>query len=214
MLSVPPEIDSGGALDRRQRWLLALAWSATLLPLAVFGYLTRQSFVLNERVQATQLALKTEQTKLDAVQREINTAKAALAKATADLDEQRKNTRHYRRFAGIRIRFYRESDRTVVGKALADQGFDIDTELGHSTLIDRQPNTIGYGGNVSVEDRRDIAVALVEAGFPLKRIARAVRQQFPNLLQIYASVQTDNDCGLLSVELIRNGETCGPKHVQ
>jgi hypothetical protein len=62
-----------------------------------------------------------------------------------------------------------------------------------------------------MQDLRDIGVALIQEGFPLKRIAPALKQQDPKLIQIYASVESDESCGLLTVEQVRAGETCGPK---
>jgi hypothetical protein len=207
----PPEVARAEALDRRQRLLLAAAWGATLLPLVAFAYLTWQSVHLNRLVHDAQHTLQTAKDEFEAVKRQKAEADAELAQVNTALQAQRESTRHYRDFAGIRIRFYRESDRAIVEKALVNLGFQIDATLGRSALINRQPNTIGHGALVSPEDLRDIAVALVSAGFPLKRIAPAVRQTDPKLIQIYASAESDARCGLLRVEEIRAGTTCGPR---
>lgn len=86
-----------------------------------------------------------------------------------------------------------------------------DAKLGSSKLISRDPNTIAYGNLVSTQDLRDIAIALVQEKFPLKRVAPATKQPDPKLIQIYASTESDAACGLLTVEQVKAGETCGPK---
>src|SRR5262245_56627495 len=135
-----------------------------------------------------------------------------VSKLDADLTAQRESTKHYRDFAGVRIRFYRESDRKVVEGALRKLGFNVeDAGLGQSKLIKLVPNTLGYGKLVAAQDLRDIGVALIQEGFPLKRITPAQKQPDPKLIQIYASVESDERCGLLTVEQVRAGETCGPK---
>jgi hypothetical protein len=190
--------------DRRQKRLLVLAWAATLLPLLAFAYLTWESFDLKREVDETRAELKNlDQTKIK--------LKTEIEQLEGELKAQRNATRHYRDYAGIRIRFYRESDRAVVEKALVNLGFRIDSALGQSKLIDLEPNTIAYGRDVAPEDLRDIAVALVQAGFPLKRIAPAQTQPDPKLIQIYASTQTDRECGLLKLDEIRAGRVCGAR---
>ena len=204
------------ALDRRQRRLLVMVWASTLLPLAAFGYLTWQSVALNTQVQQAQDTLENAQKQLEDVNAQKATALEELGRVKTDLKEQQQSTAHYRDFAGIKIRFYRESDRAIVQKALVDRGFKIDASLGTSPLINRErANTLAYGSLVSLEDVKDIAVALVEAGFPLQRIAPAIRQPDPKLIQIYASAISDQrNCGVMTEAEIRaaefkNGEICG-----
>jgi FtsZ-binding cell division protein ZapB len=203
--------------ERRQRLLLAGAWVATAIPLIAFAWLTYESVQLQKEVTQARAEVRKADDTLSSRQaeiRELEERKAALeaenATLGAALDAQRSSTKHYRDFAGVRIQFYRESDREVVEKALASLGFRIETRLGTSRLIGSEPNTIGFGKLVSDEDLRDIAVALVQAGFPLKRIAPAVQQPDPRLIQIYASKASDDRCGLLTVDEIRAGRTCGP----
>jgi hypothetical protein len=191
--------------DRRQKWLLVIAWGATLLPLVAFGYLTWKSYDMSRQLQMAELDLHETLAEI----RELEKKKAELS---ADLTAQRESTKYYRDWAGVHIRFYRESDRKLVEGALRKLGFNVeDADLGKSRLIDRAPNTIGYGKLVAMQDLRDIGVALIQEGFPLKRIAPALKQQDPKLIQIYASVESDESCGLLTVEQVRAGETCGPK---
>jgi len=204
------------ALDRRQRRLLAMVWASTLLPLAAFGYLTWQSWTLGTQVKEAQDTLQKAQGELAKVNEQKAATVEQLAKLNTDLKEQQRSTAHYRDFAGIKIRFYRESDRAIVQKALVDQGFKIDASLGTSPLIDRdRANTLAYGSLVSQEDVKDIAVALVKADFPLQRIAPAIRQPDPKLIQIYASAKSDREnCVVMTEEEIRqavftNGEICG-----
>lgn len=197
--------------DRRQKRLFVVAWAATLLPLLAFGYLTFQSVELkHELVELKHQADKsrTELKELDETKIRLNTE---IAQLTDKLEAQRSATKHYRDYAGIRIRFYRESDRAVVEKALVNLGFKIDSTLGQSRLINLAPNTIAYGRDVAPEDLRDIAVALVQAGFPLKRIAPAQTQPDPKLIQIYASTESEQACGLLKIEQIRAGRQCGER---
>jgi hypothetical protein len=215
MVRLGPDLDEA-ALDRRQRRLLLMTWAATLLPLMAFGYLTWQSLHLNEQVQQAQNTLDTSQKELASVNALKADALEELGKVNADLKEQQRSTAHYRDFAGIKIRFYRESDRAIVQKALVDQGFKIDASLGTSPLIDRErANTLAYGSLVSQEDVKDIAVALVKADFPLQRIAPAIRQPDPKLIQIYASAISDRrKCAVMTEAEIRaaeftNGEICG-----
>ena len=205
--AVPAERD---VFDRRQKLLLVFAWAATLLPLLAFGYLTWQSWELNKQVSEAQRKIASSTEHLNKLEARKVVLETELSRREADLESQREATKHYRDYAGIRIRFYRETDREVVEKALVRLGFNIDSSLGKSQLIDLKPNTIGYGNLVSQNDLRDIAIALVEAGFPLKRIAPALKQSDPKLIQIYASAQSDRECGLLGVEQIRAGSTCGP----
>lgn len=215
MMQTNPDLDEA-ALDRRQRRLLVLLWASTLLPLLAFGYLTWQSLQLNEQVQHAQDTLDGAQKELASVNAQKTAALEALGKVNTDLKEQQRSTAHYRDFAGIKIRFYRESDRAIVQKALVDQGFKIDASLGTSPLIDRErANTLAYGSLVSQEDVKDIAVALVKAEFPLQRIAPAIRQPDPKLIQIYASAVSDQrKCVVMTEAEIRaaefkNGEICG-----
>lgn len=197
------------ALLRRQKSLLVIAWTATLLPLAAFGYLTWQSLELNKRVQTAQQTLDASAAKAAELDAKRKALAAEIEQLSEKLDAQRAATKHYRDLAGIRIQFYRAEDRAVVEKALVKLGFRLETNLGVSRLIDLKPNTIAYGSLVSDKDLRDIAVALVEAGFPLKRIAPAIKQPDPQLVQIYASAQSDRECGSLTVVEIRDGRTCG-----
>jgi cell division protein FtsB len=202
--------------DRRQRFLLIIAWAATLLPLVAFAYLTWQSVELKREVDEARRDLTTVQENIGGAHTELKKLEVArgqleaqIAQLTRELDAQRTATQHYRDYAGIRIRFYRESDRAIVEQALVNLGFKIDSRLGQSKLIDLAPNTIAYGTDVAAQDLRDIAIALVKAGFPLKRIAPAQKQPDPKLIQIYASVESERQCGLLSIEDIRAGRTCG-----
>jgi len=195
--------------ERRQRRLMLLAWGATVLPLIAFAYLSWQSWTLRQENAQAQAQIDSVRAEHDGLATRVEQARTELQELNAELTAARASAKHYRDFAGIRIRFYRDSDRAVVEKALASRGYNIDTELGTSSLIDRQPNTIGYGRLVAAEDYRNIAIALVEAGFPLKRIAPAERQPDPKLIQVYASALSDRECGLLTVEAIRAERTCG-----
>lgn len=190
--------------DRRQKYLLAFAWAATLLPLVAFVYFTWESVELKREVDRAK-------TDLQSLEKTRAQLKAEIAQLAGELDSQRKATQYYRDYAGIRIRFYRESDRAVVEKALVNLGYRIDSTLGQSKLINLGANTIAYGRDVAPEDLRDIAVALVRAGFPLKRVAPAQTQPDPKLIQIYASAESERECGLLNVEDIRAGRQCGAR---
>jgi hypothetical protein len=205
--------------DRRQKWLLWMAWGATVVPLLVFAYLTWASYDMRRELRVMQKELEEAQHTLEKKKKELGEVekkKAELEKQTAklavDLDAQRNSAKHYRDYAGVRIVFYRESDRKMVEGALRRLGFKVeDAKLGSSKLISRDPNTIAYGNLVSTQDLRDIAIALVQEKFPLKRIAPATKQPDPKLIQIYASTESDAACGLLTVEQVKAGETCGPK---
>jgi len=203
-----PELDP---FPRRQQRLLTLAWTATVLPLIAFGYLTWQSWDLAGKVQVARQDVAAAIDEAAVLERRKQALESQIMELDASLEAQRASAKHYRDLTGIRIQFYRESDRAVVDKALERLGFKVDTNLGVSRLIDARPDTIAFGTLVADQDLREIAVALVEAGFPLKRIAPAVTQRDPKLIQIYASVETDRRCGLLSVEQIRAGLTCGPR---
>lgn len=202
--------------DRRQKRLLLLAWVATALPLAVFGYFTWASWNLHQELASTRKSLAEVQQKsadetkaLAELKSRKDRLESEIARLESDLKVQRDSTKHYRDVADIRIQFYRESDREVVERALVKLGFKLETKLGQSKLIDSKANSIAYGKLVYPKDLRDIAVALVDAGFPLKRIYPAQVQPDPNLIQIYASAESDRSCGLLSVTEIRAGTTCG-----
>lgn len=206
-----PDVESNDAFDRRQRRLFVIAWGATLLPLVPFTYLTWQSYVLNRDVQEAQARLDAARTELLRVEAQKNKAVADLAETEGKLETQRSVAKEYRRLSNIKVRFYRESDRAVVEQALLGLGFVVDARLGQSPLISRQPNTIAYGKSVPLDDLWDMAIALVKAGFPLKRVTPAVRQPDPELIQIYASAESDATCGLLTVELLEKRSTCGPR---
>jgi hypothetical protein len=45
----------------------------------------------------------------------------------------------------------------------------------------------------------------------LKRIAPAQTQPDPKLIQIYASAESEQACGLLKIEQIRAGRQCGER---
>jgi hypothetical protein len=232
MQAVGPDPADTAGFERRQQRLLVLAWVVTLLPLVAFGYLTWESVVLKQQLERDRAALVTTQSELDALksrkgraeieldakekelaqaQQRKSDLEAALAKLEQEVELQRTSVTRYRNLAGIRIQFYRESDREVVEKALKNLGFNIEAKLGASKLIDRKPNTIGYGTDIAEGDLRQIASALVKAEFPLKRIAEAQKQHDPKLIQIYASAESDAKCGLLRVEEIAAGLKCGPQ---
>ena len=210
MATLTPQVNPPDPIERRQRRLFVIAWSATLLPLVPFAYLTWQSYLLNRDVETAQARLDSARNELQTVEEQKRKATEALEQTTARLTVQQNVAREYRRISNVKVRFYRESDRAVVEQALMQIGFTVDASLGQSTLINRQPNTIAYGKLVPLDDLWELAAELVKAGFPLKRIAPAIRQPDPQLIQIYASVESDQKCGLLSVEAIEMGKTCGP----
>lgn len=199
------------SFERRQKRLVIFAWCATLLPLVAFAYLTWQSAKITQMNEDIQIGYEKKVKQVQALENQKAGIEADILKLKQELEAQRESTKHYRNFAGVKIRFYRESDRALVETALTRLGYNIDATLGTSKLIDMKPNTIAYGTLVSDQDLRDIAIALVEAGFPLKRIAPATRQPDPKLIQIYASAESENHCGLLNKALIEAGDTCGPK---
>jgi hypothetical protein len=210
MAPSPPPTDPD-PFDRRQQRLLIVAWSATLLPLIAFAYLTWQSWTLAQQVQAQRNDVAQATMQTDALEGKKKDLEAQITELDAAIVAQRANTTHYRDVAGIRVQFYRESDREVVNRALETLGFKVETALGTSRLINAKPDTIAYGKLVADQDLRDIAVALIKAGFPLKRIAPAVTQPDPKLIQIYASAESDKSCGLLAVDQVLAGLTCGSR---
>jgi hypothetical protein len=131
------------SFERRQRRLMLLAWGVTVLPLIAFAYLSWQSWTLRQQNAAAQAQVESIRAEHDGLARQVEQTRAALKGLNAELTAARATAKHYRDFAGIRIRFYRDSDRAVVQKALASRGYSIDTELGTSSLIDRRPITIG-----------------------------------------------------------------------
>jgi hypothetical protein len=210
------------ALVRRQKQLIALAWAVTMLPLLVFAYLTWQSIELKQDIAEARRTLKDAESDLRKLKEErgveeqrkneLIAEKAKLEHELKPLRESAKTLGSYRTEKGIRIQFYRESDRKFVTDALTKLGFDIDTRLGHSPLVEGvATNTIAYGAEVSPADLRVIAVALVQAGFPLRRILPAIKQSDPKLIQITASPASESQCGLLTPEQIRAGSTCGSR---
>lgn len=204
-------VEPSDRMASRQQRLLVLAWTATLVPLLAFGYLTWQSWHLAQTVAESRRAVAAAESQvaaLDARKTALDQEIAALAEQVA---AQKRSTKHYRDLAGVRIQFYRASDRQLVDRALESLGFRLETSLGTSRLINASPNTIAFGSLVADEDLRDIAVALIDAGFPLKRMTPAVRQLDPRLIQIYASVDSDTDCQLLTAAQVRNGLRCGPR---
>jgi cell division protein FtsB len=207
--SVPPE--EFGSPGRTQKRLLLLAWASTIFPLIAFAYLTWQSYQLAQTATAARAQVSAARAELENLREQRATLEKQITETKATLALQGKITKQYRDVAGVRIQFYRESDRATVEKALEGLGYRVDTNLGASRLIDRSPNTIAYGSSVPVEDLRDIALALMRAGFPLKGITRAMVQPDPKLIQIFASARSDRECGLLTEALVRAGETCGPR---
>ena len=177
-----------GANDGRQKRLLVLAWAATLVPLIMFGFLTAR--LVQVKREVGQIEAKKAQL-LD----EIGGLEKKLAYTTQDLAGERESAKHYREFAGIKIQFYRDEDRARVEAALEAKGFQVEARKGSSPLIPGKANAIAYGSLVASQDLRDIAIALVEADFPLKRIAPATKQPDPNLIQIYASAKAEESCG-------------------
>jgi cell division protein FtsB len=211
------------AFDLRQKRLFVAAWAATLLPLAVFGYLTWQSVTMHRELvklasetstlQSQKSDLQQQTSALEQSVHDLNEERDKLQKEVTkrgtDLTAQRATTTHYRNVAGIRVQFYRESDRQVVMQALSNLGFKVDPVLAQSTLIHSAPDTIAFGKEVAQNDLREIASALVNAEFPLKRITPAERQRDPKMIQIYASASSAAKCGLLKLEDISAGRTCG-----
>jgi hypothetical protein len=215
MIVDPASAEKASPLVRRQKQLIVLAWVVTMLPLAVFGYFSWQSVELHEKLAAERAEVERLLSERTTVSDDLVKARAErerlqkeIANARKELELQTDSARRYRNLAGVHIRFYREADRKVVEAALQKLGFRIETELGSSQLLNRAPDTIAYGSNVSEADLQDIAVALVEAGFPLRRMTQAERQPDPNLIQIIASVRADQ-CGPLDVQEIRAGKKCG-----
>ena len=187
---------------RDPRRLLVLAWASAALPLLAFGYLTWVSY--QARQEASVALGQVEQARKSKVQLESEIANLEQQKRAAQnaLDEQRASTKHYRDYAGIRIQFYRESDRVTVQAALKELGFNVTTSLGSAPLISESPNTLAFGSQVSPQDLRDIAIALVRAKFPLRRMRLATVRDDPKLIQIFASARSRN-CGLLDEAAIR-----------
>lgn len=203
-------------LERRAKYLLALAWASIVLPLGAFVYFTVQAYGLKQETQRLEVDLEDRQEQLAAAKQRMTEAEqqrsnldAQIKELDRELTEKQRNVEHYRKFAGIRIRYYRPTDAEIINEV--GHALGITTHLGQSPLIPLKPNKIVYGGEVSVQDYRDIAVALIEAGFPLKSISPATRNQDPKLIQIIASAPADLDCGLLTTGQVKEGQTCGPR---
>jgi cell division protein FtsL len=201
-------------LDRRQKTLLAIAWISIFAPLATFVYFTYQTYGLREQAQSLEASLEVQKKELAEseqnmllAQRRRNELEQQIRQLDEQLLEKQRNLVHYRQFAGIRLRYYRESDRSIIDKVGAS--LSIPTELGQSPTINREPSAIVYGREVSEQDYRDIAIALVQEGFPLRSISLA-KNRDEKLIQVIASIPVERKCGLLSIEQIRAGRTCGP----
>ena len=202
-------------LAGRQRQLQRLAWGATLLPIAVvlgLGWFATQQLAHKQRELADVGKLLADNERAAArLTGEIQELERTRAALNQDLAEQRLNTAHYRAFAGMRIQYYRPGDRQIIERALSRYQFKIELKQGNAQVISLEPNTIAHGSDVSSQDLEDIACALVEAGFPLKRVVPATRIREARLVQVFASARTDRDCGPLSVDHVRAGLTCGPR---
>jgi hypothetical protein len=196
-------------LERRAKNLLILAWASILLPLAAFVYFTVQAYELKQQTRGLQVDLDEKQEELAGAERRRSDLDAKLKELDRELAEKQRNLEHYRQFAGIRIRYYRPTDAEIIGKVGATLG--IPTQLGQSPLINVKPNAVVFGDEVSEQDYRDIAVALIAAGFPLKSIRPATRNQDPKLIQIIASGPADRECALLTPDQVKQGQTCGTR---
>jgi len=216
MKTIGREPDSGAGTQRLRR-LQWIAWSTTLLPLLVFGALTWQTARVNSQLnetirtrdenRAALVPLKDEQARLEQTKAEL----------TRDIEALSNNVAHYRALADLRLQFYRETDRAIVERALDKLGFKLDAQLGNSVqtkLITGPPNSIAFGKRVSSEDLEAVVDALLRAGLPLRRIARAVvavDEPDARLIQVFPSVDAERECGRLSIEQVRQKVFCGPK---
>ncbi len=195
------------SLDRRQKILLTIAWASTMAPLAAFFFFSWQTYGLRKEVASSRQEVANSRAELMKTESAVDVLEARKQELEREIAVKQEDLARYRDLAGIRLRFYRESDRSLV-QGVAKE-LQLTSELGTSPLIDSKPSALAYGSEVSEADQVAIAIAFVKAGFPLRTIGRAQRVSDAKLIQVIASKPAEQRCGLLTVAAIQAGKTCG-----
>lgn len=193
-------------LERRQKFFLAAAWISILVPLCTFAYFAYMTYDAQTKLETARKELAGAQTTLNATLAETKELQERSAKLGAQISEQEINLKEYRNKANIRIQYYRDTDFPLVEKVA--KGLKVPMIKAESRLTGHSPNAIYYSNAVSEQDIKNVAVTFIESGFPLRLIDRATRNAEGNLIQVVGSDRGAN-CGLLSVEDVRAGKTCG-----
>lgn len=91
------------------------------------------------------------------------------------------------------VMYFRIGEKPVLAQALGQLGFNVieNSEQANPKLKGKEADTLIYGCQVSQEDLRIIAAALIKAGISIRRIAPAQKRPEPNLVQLVASPRTD-----------------------
>ncbi len=107
------------------------------------------------------------------------------------------------------IRYFRPSDRSLVERVVGSLGVGVSHEQGTSRLVPLAPNTLAYAADISMEDRRRIAVAFIDAGFRLRAMTDAVAVSQERLVQVIASARVENECAVLTIAEVERQVVCG-----
>jgi hypothetical protein len=198
-------VDLGAARLRR---LQVATWASILVPLMLFVYLTQQSVAVRRERDQVSVQVRELTQKRQALIDDQGRLREQIASLTRQKQELTADKSHYRTLAGIRVVFYREEDRTVIQSGLATLGLEAELRPNVQT-IPQAANTLAFGPDVSVSDCKAVAVALVEAGFPLRRITPAAKIRDARLLQVYASAQTRTSAPVYTADRIQRERVCG-----
>jgi hypothetical protein len=218
-----PILESGNEGDallakylKRNRWLQSFAWISVAIPLALF--------VLFSVLTAREASRYTElQDQIQTQEKTIAAQQSKIASQAADIEKQQQQIVVSQTAISLvkeqspgqrpRINIYRKSIAGQVVPALRELGYVVElmSSQANPTLQDVPVDTISYGCGVRNEDIRTIAVALTQAGNPVRRIEPATRKPDPDLVQVVASLQT-RESGLspLTVDQIKSWSRPNP----
>jgi hypothetical protein len=107
------------------------------------------------------------------------------------------------------IRYYRASDATIAGRVAESRGFRV--LRANADLAPGEPNALAFSPDMTSAQRIEVAIAFVEAGYPLRAMRTSRNVPDPQLVQMIASSTAGRDCGLLTTDDIRVGKECGSR---
>jgi hypothetical protein len=202
--------------DRRQHFILKWLWSAVAFGLAVV--FTTLSFHQAARLAEVNALIADRRHKLDMLTDQRNKVEAELATKIAELNKVRNErqalasvinayggkapAKPQQRAARI-IYFPKGVDGERVEAALKDLGFRVDKGNTTQGMSNKATNALFCGSQVTPDELKLVALALINGGVQLQTI-RGARQQGPNVIQIGHSDRVEQN-KLLTAQSVVDG---------
>ncbi len=180
---------------RRNRKLQTLGWVSLAIPVALFITFSilairegRLSEALSDKIDSQQAQVDQLQKQIEAKQKQIEAQQKQITinqTAIGYVNQQSPGPRP-------KVVLFRGPTMEQVLPALRELGYNVEvkTALANPNIQELPVDTLEYGCGVTNEDIRTIAVALSGAGLPIRRIAQAVKNPDPHLVQLIASGKT------------------------